>query len=240
MQLFSKHVSKEIASALWEQREQFLEGGRPRPQQLTATVLCVDIRGFTTISERLDPVTLISWLNQYMETMARQVSRHDGIVNKYIGDAIMALFGVPLARKSEAELAQDAVNAVNCALSMERWLRRLNRQSAAQGLPAIAIRAGIHTGPLVAGSLGSTDRMEYTVIGDTVNTAFRLESYDKTFATPDAASRAGRILIGEETCRLIGDHFEVQNIGEVELKGKEEVITAYRVIGRRRSQSPAQ
>ena len=235
MQLFSKHVSKEVAASLWDQREQFLEGGRPKPLQLTATVLCVDIRGFTTISEELDPVTLIAWLNEYMETMARQVSRHNGIVNKYIGDAIMAIFGVPLARKSTAEMAQDAVNAVNCVLSMERWLRKLNRASLAKGLPPIAIRAGIYTGPLVAGCLGSSDRMEYTVIGDTVNTAFRLESYDKTFAAPDAAGRACRILIGDATCDLLNGRFEVQYVGDVDLKGKEQKITVYHVIGRKRT-----
>ncbi|MCA9573539.1 MAG: adenylate/guanylate cyclase domain-containing protein, partial [Myxococcales bacterium] len=180
MQIFSRHVSGDVANALWQQRDQFLEGGRPRSQRLDATVLFTDLRGFTTVSERLDPQSLMDWLNEYMEAMANQVSAHHGIVDKYIGDAVMAVFGVPLARTSEAETRADARNAIECALGMERELARLNAHWRAAGLPEARMRVGIFTGPLVAGSLGSANRLNYTVIGDTVNTASRLESYDKS------------------------------------------------------------
>ena len=120
----------------------------------------------------------MDWLNECMEPMAKQVSVHGGVIEQFTGDAIVAIFGVPIARKEE-EISQDAINAVNCALAMETTLRDLNRHWLAQNQPATAMRIGIYTGPMVAGSLGSSDRLEYVVIGDTVNVASRLESFDK-------------------------------------------------------------
>jgi adenylate cyclase len=229
MQLFSKHVSKEIANAVWEEREEFLDGGRPRSQKLIATVLFTDLAEFTSVSERLDPQTLMHWLNEYIEAMAEQVVKHGGIVNKYVGDAIMAIFGVPVARKTETEIGKDAANALNCALAMESRLIELNSMWEARALPNVGMRIGIFTGPLVAGSLGSAERLEYTVIGDTVNIASRLESFDKSGFDPDFKSNTCRILIGEATYRYIRDQFKTQKVGEVSLKGQERKTTIYRV-----------
>lgn len=230
MQIFSRHVSNEVASALWDQREQFLLGGRPKPQQITATVLFSDIHGFTSVSEKLPPERLMDWLDEYMEAMSGIVSSHHGIVNKYIGDAVMALFGAPLARTDERDIAADAVSAVECALDMRREVARLNVLWAARGLPEIGIRVGIYTGSLVAGSLGGKDRLEYTVIGDTVNIASRLESYDKVF-TADA-SQCCRILIGEATLQRLGGRYRAESVGSVAFKGKEESVASYQVIDR--------
>ena len=108
MQLFSKHVSPEIAETIWQQREQFLDGGRPRSQGLIATVLFTDLMNFTAVAEMLEPRALMDWLNEYMEAMAQQVIDHRGVIDKYIGDSIMAVFGVPLARKTDAEVSRDA------------------------------------------------------------------------------------------------------------------------------------
>lgn len=232
MQIFSRHVSNEVASALWDQREQFLLGGRPRPQQITATVLFSDIHGFTSVSEKLPPERLMDWLNEYMEAMSKVVSRHHGIVNKYIGDAVMALFGAPLARTDERDIAADAVAAVECALDMGREVARLNPLWAARGLPEISIRVGIYTGSLVAGSLGGTDRLEYTVIGDTVNIASRLESYDKDFTADADAGRCCRILIGDATLQRLGGRYRTESVGSVAFKGKEERVASYQVIDR--------
>jgi adenylate cyclase len=232
MQIFSRHVSDDVAQTLWEQRDQFLQGNRPKPQQITATVLFSDIRGFTTISEQLPPQLLMEWLNEYMEAMAGVVARHHGVINKYIGDAVMALFGAPIAHHDEAEIAADAVNAVECALAMEQEIKRLNPLWVARGLSPIGIRIGIFTGPLVAGSLGGSERLEYTVIGDSVNVASRLESYNKDFTAPAAEGRSCRILIGESTLRLLGGHYHTEAVGEVALKGKDETVSVYQVIGR--------
>jgi len=230
MQLFSRHVSQEVAEAIWEKRDQFLDGGRPRPQRLIASVLFTDLIGFTSVSEKLDPQSLMDWLNEYMDAMAQQVGEHGGVINKYIGDAIMAIFGVPLARKTEAEIGKDAVNAVNCALAMEKKLIQLNSIWQEQELPTIGMRIGIFTGPLVAGSLGSAQRLEYTVIGDTVNTASRLESFDKKGFYPDLTNNPCRILIGKSTLRYLGHQFKTQMIGEVSLKGKDQKTTVYRIV----------
>jgi adenylate cyclase len=232
MHLFSQHVSPEVAETIWQQRERFLEGGQIRPQRLVASVLFTDLMGFTTVSERLTPQALTEWLNEYMAVMAHQVTSQRGVINKYIGDSIMALFGVPLARTTEEEIAQDAQNAVACALDMAEALKTLNRRWAAQQEPMIGMRVGIFTGPLVAGSVGSTQRLEYTVMGDTVNTASRLESFDKDVLTPEIPDHPCRILIGEMTARYVNTQFHLVRVGEVHLKGKDETVTIYHVLGR--------
>jgi adenylate cyclase len=221
-----------VAEIIWQQRAQLLDGGRLRSENLTATVLFTDLMGFTTVAETRDPQAVMDWLNAYMEAMAQQVIDHGGVIDKYIGDSIMALFGVPLARKTEAEISQDAVNAVNCALAMERTLKQLNSRWREQQLPTIGMRIGIFTGPLVAGSLGSVHRLEYTVIGDTVNIASRLEGFDKDLFAPDGTGSLCRIIIGEATLHRLGHQFETQRIGEASLKGKNQKITVYSVLGR--------
>ena len=120
------------------------------------------------------------------------------------------------------------MNAVNCALAMERSLIQLNSGWREQHLPTIGMRIGIFTGPLVAGSLGSAQRLEYTVIGDTVNTAARLESFDKDLFAPDGLSSPCRIIIGEATLRRLAHQFETQHLGEVSLKGKDQKINRLR------------
>ena len=232
MHLFSRHVSKDVASAIWDQREQFLDGQRPRPQQLVATALFTDLVGFTSISEKMGPEQLMDWLNEYMEAMATQVGRYGGVIEQYSGDAIVAIFGIPIARKSEVEISRDAINAVECALSMEAILRNLNSAWRADNRPTLAMRIGIFTGPMVAGSLGSSDRMEYVVIGDTVNVASRLESFDKDSFVSTVDGSPCRILIGEATVRLMQKKFCTAKVGDIALKGKEEKISAYRVLGR--------
>jgi adenylate cyclase len=232
MQLFSRHVSKQVAEGIWRDREQFLDGQRPRPQQLVATVLFTDLVGFTSVSEKLPPEELMDWLNEFMEPMAKQVSAHGGVIEQFTGDAIVAVFGVPIARKDEEEISQDAINAVNCALAMGTVLRDLNGHWLAQNRPTTAMRIGIYTGPMVAGSLGSSDRLEYVVIGDTVNVASRLESFDKELFFPlRLDGRPCRILIGEATLRRLRERFLTERVGEVSLKGKEERIHVYRVLG---------
>jgi adenylate cyclase len=233
MQLFAKYVpNKEVAEIIWQQRDHLLDGGRPRSQSLTATVLFSDLIGFTAVAEKRDPQAVMDWLNAYMEAMAQQVIDHGGVIDKYIGDSVMAIFGVPLPRTTEAEIRQDALNAVNCALAMERTLIQLNGRWREQQLPTIGMRIGIFTGPLVAGCLGSAQRLEYTVIGDTVNTAARLESFDKELFAPDGSSSPCRIIVGEATLGRVGDQFETQRIGEASLKGKDQCITVYCVSGR--------
>ena len=232
MQLFSRHVAREVAETIWQHRDEFLDGGRPRSQRLTVTALFTDLTGFTTVSEKHSPEALMEWLNEYMDAMAQQVSRHGGVIRQYAGDSVVVMFGVPVARTHEGEVAADAVAAVNCALAMELTLRDLNRRWREQGRPLTGMRIGIFTGPVVAGTLGSAERSEYVVVGDTINTAARLESFDKTLFPPDPDEAPCRILIGEPTLGYVGDRFETERVGDVILKGKEHTVGVYRVIGR--------
>lgn len=229
MQLFSRHVSREVAQTIWHQREQLLEGGRPRPQELVATVLFLDFKGYTAASEKMSPQALMAWVNAYLDAMTQVIMRHDGVIDDYAGDSIKANFGVPLKRESSAEVAKDATNAVACALAMEQEMHRMNEQHEGNGLPTVGMRIGIHTGPVLAGCVGSAQRMKYTTVGDTVNAAARLESLDREFVIESPGRRPCRILISETTAQLIGERFQLERIGEVNLKGKAEAIVAYRV-----------
>ncbi|MDD4957880.1 MAG: adenylate/guanylate cyclase domain-containing protein [Gallionella sp.] len=222
MQIFSSHVSNDVAEAMWRERDQFLDGHRPRPQQITATVMFTDIRGFTTISEKLDPPALFDWLNSYMEVMSQIVLVHHGMINKYIGDAVMALFGVPIPRTTEAEIARDATSAVDCALAMRAAIEKMNAEH--PDAPPLGMRIGIFTGQLAAGTLGSAQRVEYTVIGDTVNVASRLESYKGV-----EDHEACRILIGERTLHCLNNRYRTHLVGSIQLKGKEQPITVFQV-----------
>ena len=132
---------------------------------------------------------------------------------------------------------QDAVNAVNCALAMEETLLELNRRRRAADKAMTGMRIGIFTGPVVAGTIGSAERSEYVVVGDTMNTASRLESFDKDLFPPDAGTSPCRILIGETTLCHLGDQFETERVGDVSLKGKAHKVGVYRVIGRAQTQS---
>ncbi len=231
MKLFSKHVSPEVAESLWEQREQFLDGGRPRSQKVIATVLFTDLQGFTGASERMDPEALMTWLNTYMDAIAKTAMEHGGVVDDYFGDGVKVNFGVPVPRTSEAQIRQDAVNGVICALALEQQMRRLNATMKAENLPNLRMRVGIYTGPVVAGSLGSADRLKYTTLGDTVNTAARLESFEKDLFLPHLKDTPCRILIGERTLSYLDNQFRVQEVGELALKGKADKVKVYCVLG---------
>jgi adenylate cyclase len=230
MQLFARHLNPEVASALWAQRDAFLDGGRPRPQRVTATILFADVRGSTALGEKLEPLVYMEWLNDFMEAMASEVLAHGGIVDDYFGDGLKADFGVPVPRASEGEIASDAVAAVRCALALEAALVRLNARWLERGKPAGAMRVGICTGPAMAGSIGSRDRLKYTVAGDVVNTAARLESLDA--GAHDFAARPCRILIAEPTRVRVGDAFDARMLGEFVLRGREEPVRVYEVLGR--------
>jgi adenylate cyclase len=233
MDIFSKQVSPDVAEEMWRSREQFLEGGRLQPRLLSASILFTDLHNFTAVAERLSPAELMEWLNLYMDRMAGLVMQHGGVIDDYFGDAIKANFGVPVARDSERAIDDDARQAVRCALAMGVALAQMNRDWEAAGLPHISMRVGIATGEVVAGCLGSTQRMKFTTLGDIVNTAARLETYGKDDPAVTAPDAISRLLISEETARRIGDGFITVAVGALKLKGKESEVTVYRVEGER-------
>ncbi len=232
MGLFSRHVSGPVAEDIWLHRDEFLEHGRPKPQQLQATVLFSDIKGFTHISESTEPAVLMEWLNIYMESMTQVIAAHGGIVDKFVGDAVMAVFGVPIPCRDEAAVSEQARKAADCALTMRAELDRLNNRWRAEHRPMIRIRVGIHTGELTAGSLGGVDRMEYTVIGDTVNIAARLEAFADTLTGEPTKYDACTIVLSESTRGRLNEGFVTKRIGETTLKGKERPVTVFQLIDR--------
>jgi adenylate cyclase len=225
MNLFGRHVTPAIAEAIWRERHLLLKEGRLLGRKMTATVLFTDLKDFSSIAEHTDPEALMCWLNEYMEAMAQLVLEHGGVVDKFIGDSVMAVFGVPIPRNTAEAIAVDAQQAVCCALAMAATLKSLNQRWQSQGHLSAAMRVGIATGIAVVGSLGSSQRLDYTTIGDSVNVASRLESYDKSIG-----SGICRILINEATYLHIQGKFPTQLIGSVLLKGREQPEAVYQVL----------
>lgn len=186
-------------------------GGRKR----TVTTLFCDVRGFTPIAERITPTELVDMLNEHFTAMTRIVFELEGTLDKYIGDEIMAVFGSPLSTPD------DALRAIRAALAMQAKNAELNEQRAAENRPRFELGIGLATGEVIAGYIGSPDRMEFTVVGDKVNTARRLCSI----------AEAGRIVASDTTYEQVRDRVKVKPIGTVVLKGKEEPVHAYEIEG---------
>lgn len=230
MDLFGKYVSRSLVDDVWEQRELFMEGDRPKPQRITVTVLISDLLGYTARAEQSDPAEVMEWLGTYTDRMAQLVESHGGMVNDFLGDGLMASFGVPVPSVTDEEITRDATRAVECALAMGDALEELNENWRRGGLPTARLRVGILTGPAVVGHIGADERMKYATVGNTVNTAARLETHDKTAFELEQSTC--RILVGQATLDLVGDRFTTQSIGDHVLKGRGEPVAIYRVLGR--------
>jgi CHASE2 domain-containing sensor protein len=228
MRLLGQNASPQVAKALWDNREHLLSDGILPGQRLIATMLFTDIKNFSTVSEQMPPEKLMEWLNEYLGILTQSVQSHRGIINKFTGDGIMAAFGVPIPQKTEDDIANNARDAVNCGLEFGEQLERLNQDWKKRGLPAIQMRVGIFTGPIVAGSLGGKERLEYGLLGDSVNIASRLESCYK-----DRQSSVCRVLIAQQTLQYIEGEFETESWGPLPLKGKRQLVNIHRVIGRK-------
>jgi adenylate cyclase len=228
MSLFSRYVSREIADEIWRQRADFFHDGRPRPQRITATILFIDIKGYSVRAEKMDPEILLAWINDFMGSMAPIVGRSGGVVDDYFGDGMMAVFGVPFARTAESEIDEDARRAVRCAVEMAATLERLNADYRERDLPTVQLRIGINTGPVVAGSLGSADRLKYTVMGDAVVVSKRIESLAPL--ENDYEGSSCRILISDRTEQRLDESVRREPLGAFALKGKHEEVSIYRVL----------
>jgi CHASE2 domain-containing sensor protein/class 3 adenylate cyclase len=230
MRLLGQNTSPEVAQALWNKRDTLLKSGKLPGQTLMATILFADLCNFSTISETMDPEILLDWLNDSLDPVTQLVRAHHGIVNKFTGDGFMAVFGLPMARRPQ-EITQDAQSAVLCAMEIAKLLESLNEKWLPQGKPQARMRMGIFTGEVTAGSIGGRDRMEYGILGDTVNTASRLESWEK-----DRMDYPCRILIGQSTYEHLCCSEEIlsqiscQSWGPQHLKGKAQLVEVYEVI----------
>ena len=180
------------------------------------TVLFSDIRGFTSISERLSAEEVTEILNEYFSAVEPIIRKYNGVLNKFIGDAVLAIFGEPVHDKNQAK------NAVLCAKEMHETIDKLQNKWDLEGKPHIEIGIAINTGEAFVGNIGSPERIEYTVIGDTVNTASRIESYNKVYKT--------RFLISESTYEKVSRICDVIKIREVSIRGKSKKINIYEVL----------
>lgn len=212
--IFSKYVSKDVLNLLLEHPEAVKLGGEERD----VTVFFSDIRGFTTLSEKTTPTELVSLLNRYFSKMSEAVLSEGGVLDKYIGDAIMAFWGAPVEDSKQAD------HAVLAALSMMEQLSRLNEELQKEKGITIDIGIGIYSGKAVVGNIGSESRYDYTVMGDTVNIASRLEGLNKEHKT--------HIIIGESTKEKLQGKYELRSLGHVSVKGRLKPLSIYSVEGK--------
>ena len=177
------------------------------------TVMFADIRGFTTMSETMEPGRVVEILNEYFTRVTDVIFDNGGTLDKYIGDSVMAVFGAPISK------GNDAANAVNSAIQIQRLLIELNRDAAARQWPELRVDIGINTGSAIAGNIGSPRRLDYTVVGDAVNTAQRLMT--------NAAG--GQVLISESTARKLGKTFDLARLPELKVRGRSEAVPVFSV-----------
>ena len=206
------YISKDIMKSVVKNIDNIQLGGK----RANISVLFADIRGFTTISEQLSAEEVTEILNEYFSAVEPIIRKHNGVLNKFIGDAVLAIFGEPIQDKNHA------LNAVLCANDMLAAMSKIQKNWDEQGKPHIEIGVAINTGEAFVGNIGSPERIEYTVIGDTVNTASRIESYNKVYRT--------RFLISESTYEKVSRICDVIKIREVSIRGKSRKINIYEVL----------
>lgn len=207
--IFGRYMSDEIADSLLEDPDALKMGGR----KCTVTVLMSDIRGFTAMSEHMDPAHVVSTLNACFNVMVEVIHKHHGTIDNIIGDALMVLFGAPVSH------ADDVERAVACALDMQAAMKKVNAIIADMGLPALSMGIGINTGDVVAGNIGSEAHAKYSVIGAPVNLAARLESQ----AGP------GEVLVSETTYHEVKDRVHVHDQRQVEAKGFSQPVQVFAI-----------
>jgi adenylate cyclase len=216
--LFGRYVSDDVVADLLASPEGHRIGG----EQRRVTLLMSDLRGFTPLTEGLPPEQVLRLLNSYLGTMADVVLAHQGTVDEFVGDAILAIFGAPLARPD------DARRAVACAVAMQEALVALNRGNEAASLPRLEMGIAVHTGEVIVGNIGSERRTKYGVVGSTVNHAGRIESF----------TVGGQVLISDATLREAGEGVRVGERLAVDAKGTREPIVVYDLRGLGEAQVP--
>jgi sigma-B regulation protein RsbU (phosphoserine phosphatase) len=209
-QTFGRYVSPELAAQALRDRDALQLGGELRE----VAMLMSDLRGFSEMSERLGPAAMIALLNRYLGAMTPVIVQHGGVINEFIGDAIFVLFGAPFSR------ADDSERAVRCAAAMQEALTGLNADNAERGLPPLAMGIGLHVGPVVAGNIGSTDRLKYGVVGPAVNLVARIQTL----------AAGGEVLLSETLLGRVATLVSVAPGRSERVKGATEPVTVYRLL----------
>lgn len=207
---FERFLPRQVVDEILRSPEKIKLGG----VRQKVTALFADVRNFTSLSENSSPELIVGLLNRYFTLVSEVIFKHGGTLDKYIGDGLMALFGAPYA----GEL--DAIQAVRAAMEMQRAMVGFNQQLAAENLTPISIGIGVNTGPAIVGYIGSESRLDYTAIGDTINTAARVEGIAKP----------GQIIVTENTVQVLDENFQVRQLGTEKLKGKNENLRFFEVV----------
>jgi adenylate cyclase len=208
---FGRYLSDEIVNSILESPEGMKLGGESR----TISIMMTDLRGFTALSERLPAESVLSIINNYLAVMTELLQKYHGTIDEFIGDAILAIFGAPVAREN------DALRAVACAIEMQLAMQRVNQWNKAHHFPEVGMGIGINTGDAVVGNIGSEKRAKYGIVGRNVNLTSRIESY----------TTGGQIFISEETLNECGDVLRIDGQMQVSPKGVKKPITIYEVGG---------
>lgn len=217
-QIFNQYVSPAVVSELLSDKTKLKLGGDKKE----VTIFFSDIRGFTTFSENHNPEQVITQLNEYLNTMAEIIFEYGGTLDKFVGDEIMAVWGSPLHQPDHATLA------VRCALKQLDALHHLQAKWESESKPVLDIGIGINSGEVIAGNVGAEKYKDYTVIGDEVNLAARLEAYTRNIS--EERKKICRFIISDKTKKLIEDRFVVESLGEIHVKGKKTAIIIWEVI----------
>jgi len=208
---FGRYISKKVVDEILDSPDGAKIGGRRE----TVTILMSDLRGFTSLSETTDPEIMMRLLNRYLDRMSRIIHDYDGIIDEIIGDAILAVFGVPESRTSDPE------RAVACALAMQNALAELNREIGQEGYPPLEMGIGVNTGTVLVGNIGSEVRMKYGIVGAAVNTAARIESN----------TVGGQVLIGESTFNHVREKLASELPQTIMMKGMRKPLVVFAVTG---------
>jgi class 3 adenylate cyclase len=208
---FGRYLSKEVVESLLSSPEGLRLGGEKR----NITIMMSDLRGFTAVSEKLDPEQVVAMLNNYLGKMAEIVTGHNGTIDEFIGDAILALFGAPIRREDDAE------RAILCALQMQLAMREVNEENRRNGFPELEMGIALNTGECVVGNIGSQKRAKYGVVGSHVNLTGRIESY----------TVGGQILISKATADAAGPELELGDELQLGAKGFREPVVVYELLG---------
>jgi adenylate cyclase len=209
--VFGRYMSDQVVEKLLDAPDALSMGGELR----TVTILMSDLRGFSSLSERLGPSDVIALLNEYLAAMTEIIYAHGGTIDEFIGDAILVLFGAPLQREG------DALRAVTCAVEMQRAIETVNAKNGARALPPVEMGIGIHTGEVVVGNIGSERRAKYGVVGRSVNLASRIEAF----------TVGGQILVSDATLQAAGPSVGLRRSIEVFPKGSKQAMVVHEVAG---------
>jgi len=208
---FHQYVGREVAERIYSDDRSL------RGQRRTVSIMFTDLRDFTTLSEDMAAEQVAQQLNEYFPMMVEAVERHHGIINDFIGDAVMAVYGAPVNNPDHA------LDAVRTGFQMQAGLDALNAEWQDRGLPALRMGIGIHTGPVFAGNVGAPRRMKYTVVGDAVNVAARVEGLNKDLHTT--------LLITGDTYAAVKERVEAKDCGELKVKGRHQAVKVYEILG---------